>query len=75
MIQKFGMNYLKISAQPFLLPHSERSLSGVVVLGGVAVTVLAFNLCGRLFKSRPRCWKVGSYLPIPGGLQHRILTN
>ena len=21
------------------------------------------------------CWKVGSYLPMPGGLQYRILTN
>ena len=37
-------------------------------LGGV---VLTSNLCDRRFESRagPSCWKVGSYLPMPGGLQ------
>ena len=46
-------------------------------LGGVAVRVLAFNLCGRRFESQPGylSLKVGSYLLMPGGLQCSILTN
>ena len=37
-------------------------------LGGVAVRVLTPNLCSNLGPGAS-CWKVGSYLPMPGGLQ------
>ena len=38
-------------------------------LGGVVVRVLTSNLCGSNLGPGPSCWKVGSYLPMPGGLQ------
>ena len=46
-------------------------------LGGVAVRVLAFNyeVAGSNLGPGASCRKVGSYLPMPGGLQCRILTN
>ena len=34
-----------------------------------------FEVVGSNLSPGTSCWKVGSYLPIPGGLQRRILTN
>ena len=38
-------------------------------LGGVAVGVLASEAAGSNLGPGASCWKVGSYLPMPSGLQ------
>ena len=38
-------------------------------LGGVAVRVLTSEAAGSNLGPGASCWKVGSYLPMPGGLQ------
>ena len=46
--------------------HYKQSSHGERGLGGVAVRVLA---AGSNLGPGASCWKVGSYLPMPGGLQ------
>ena len=50
----------------------ERGLGGVVVIECSPPTSEAV---GSNLGPGASCWKVGSYLPMPGGLQCRILTN
>ena len=42
---------------------------------GCKVTSPTSEAAGSNLGPGASCWKVGSYLPMPGGLQCRILTN
>ena len=69
------MIFVSLSVQMTAIKENECKVSGCSVVQRLACLPLTSEVPGSNLGQGASGWNVGSYLPMPGGLQCRILTN